>query len=191
MQLMKNITLTLIFTLLLAACSSGTTVSDLPQNVTSRFQGTFQTTVAGESGSVTIDLIEDAGGGITGNIIFTPNGSSCLRTSTVAGSSTGFNIVLGADQAYELFTITTTVTSSGGSVDTTVTTSLSGTLGTVTSTDSNGAVTTVVTTSEELAGILNMQFVIGNNGTNINGTYTVSGNTCTNSTNSGTMNLNG
>lgn len=188
---MKNITLTLVLATLLAACSSGTTVSDSPQNVTSRFQGSFQTTVAGESGTVTLDLIEDAGGGITGNIIFIPNGASCLRNATVAGSSTGFNIVLGATQGYELFTITTSVVSSGGSVDTTVTTSLSGTVGTVTTTDSNGAVTTVTTTSEELAGTLNMQFVIGNNGTNLNGTYTVSGNTCTNSTNSGTMNLNG
>ena len=188
---MKNITLILLFTLLLAACSSGTTVSDSPQNVTSRFQGTFQTTVAGESGSVTIDLIENASGDITGNIIFTSNGSICLRNSTVNGSSTGFNIVLGAAQEYELFTITTTVTSpSGSSSSTTITTSLSGTAGTVTTTDSNGT-TTVVTSSEVLSGTLNMQFVIGNNGTNINGTYTVSGNTCTNSTNSGTMNLNG
>ena len=202
MQLMKNITLALVFTLLLAACSSGTTVSDLPQNATSRFTGSFNTTIAGESGTVTIDLVEDAAGALTGNIIFTPNGNSCLRNASVSGTTSGFNIALEAAQSSTLFTTITTIreasttdsdgnTVTGVLISTSTTTSSSGSVGTTVSTASNGETTTRVTSSSDVNGTLRMQFAISNNGTNLNGTYVVEGQTCSDSTDSGTMNLNG
>ena len=45
------------------------------------------------------------------------------------------------------------------------------------------------TPSEQSTGTLNMTFTITNNGANLGGTYVVNGNTCSNQTGSGSMNL--
>jgi len=185
---MKNIALAIMVALLVSACSSGSTATELPQNVTSRFQGTFDNTTGSQSGTVTIDIVETAGT-VTGNIIFESSGSNCLRNAPVTGNTTGFNLSLAADQAGQLFTTTTTTTSSSGSTSTTVRTSTSGRVGTTSSTSSSGSSESVVTTAEDVTGTLNMQFTITNGGANIGGTYVTDGNVCSNATGSGNMSL--
>ncbi|NND00151.1 MAG: hypothetical protein HKN85_08215 [Gammaproteobacteria bacterium] len=197
---MKNTAFAVMISILVAACSSGTAVTELPQNATSRFQGTYQNTPNTQSGVVIIDIFEDESGQITGNIIFQPDGLiNCLRNAAVSGNSNGFNISLVAPMSGRLYTITTTITepddvSAGGTVTpgavtVEVRTATSGIEGTTTTTSSNGTVTTVETTSNDLEGDLNMQFALANNGNTLNGTYTTTGNLCSNQTGSGTMNL--
>ena len=194
---MKNIALSLVLTMLVAACSSGTTVSETPSNVTSRFQGTFANTPGTQSGTVILDIQEDTAGNVTGNIIFQASGDNCLQNATVAGETTGFSLNLNAPQTIVEFTITTRVVESdsvtGQSTErTTVRKSDTGTVGTTTTTTVSGTVTrttTVTTTSTDLTGTLTIQFTSSNGGNNLSGTYTVSGNTCSNPTGSGNMNL--
>lgn len=189
----------------MVGCSSGTTVSDLPSNVTSRFVGTFVNTPNTQNGTVTLDLSE-INGSVSGNAIFESSGGNCLKNATVSGTNTGFNMALEAAQSTSEFTITTTTDRPGlatGEVDVdgnpvlgprritvTVRTSSTGTPGTTTTTSSDGTITTVVTSESALGGTLRMQFAVSNNGNTLGGTYLVEGDTCSNSTGSGTMTLN-
>ena len=182
----------------LAACSSGTTVSDVPQNSTDRFTGTFQSTDNSQNGSVTLNIVETTGT-VTGNIIFTANGQTCLSDSSVSGTSTGFNLTLTADQSTQIFTIVTTIneapttdangtTTQGAQISTSTSTSTSGQVGTSTVTNSDGTVTTTTTTESSQSGTLSLQLAL--NGNNLSGTYVVSGQSCTGQANSGSLNLN-
>jgi hypothetical protein len=196
---MKNSALFFAFLLLMVGCSSGTTVSDLPQNVTNRYVGTFQNTPGTQNGSIQLDLIETAGV-VSGNVIFTSSGANCLRNAPVSGNSTGFNIALEAAQSATLFTITTTVTIPAETADdgtvtparvtTTIRTSTSGTVGTTLSTASDGTTTQVATSEGVEMGTLRMQFAVSNSSNTLNGTYIVEGTTCSNQTGSGSMTLN-
>jgi len=177
-------------TVLLAACSSGSTVAPLPSTVNSQFAGEFRNQNGTQEGTVRLDIVEDDGGGVTGNIIFDAIGENCLGNSTVTGTSNGFNISLTSDQSRTRFIITTTVTRPSGATTTTVRFSNTGTVGTETRTGSDGTVTSIVTTSEELSGNLNIQLAISNNGNTLSGTYVTTGNICSNSTGTGDMTLN-
>jgi len=84
---MKNLALTLAMTVLLAACSSGSTVAPLPSTVNSQFAGEFRNQNGTQEGTVRLDIVEDDGGGVTGNIIFDAIGENCLGNSTVTGTS--------------------------------------------------------------------------------------------------------
>jgi hypothetical protein len=62
--------------------------------------------------------------------------------------------------------------------------------GTTVTTLSNGNVVTRVTSApEETSGSLTMQLTVGTGGATLNGTYTTTGNVCSNQTGSGTMSL--
>ncbi|MEM7361260.1 MAG: hypothetical protein AAF431_19405, partial [Pseudomonadota bacterium] len=167
----------------------GSTQTELPANVTSRFQGTYENTTGSQMGTVTIDIVETPDGSVTGNIIFQSSGSNCLRNAPVTGTSTGFNLSLTADQAGLLFTTTVTVTTASGFSSETVTISTTGRVGSTSVTNSDGSTTSTVVTSEQTTGTLNMTFTITNNGANLGGTYVVSGNTCSNQSGSGDMTL--
>ena len=206
---MKNNALLIAFAILMVGCSSGTTVSDLPQNVTSRFVGTFVNTPNTQTGTVTLDLSETAGV-VNGNVIFQSAGANCLRNATVSGSNTGFNMNLTAEQISRLYTIEITErepdiptfddmgvqtgTTAGPIVSQRTVMSSTGTVGTTISTLSNNNVVTRVTSVQDVSATLTMQFAVGNSGSSLNGTYVVTGDTadstCSNSTGSGTMTLN-
>jgi hypothetical protein len=192
---MKNLFLVLTFAMLAAGCSSGTTVADLPSNVTNSFRGTFQNTPGTQRGTVIID-IQDVNGVVSGNIIFTSEGDNCLRNSAVNGSSTGFNLNLVADQTGREFTSIITEREApdenggeGPLVSSIEVRSSSGTVGTFVTTLGNGNVVTRVTTVADVTGNLNMQFTIANSGSTISGTYTTDGSVCSNGTGAGSMNL--
>lgn len=193
---MKNLVLATAFAVLVSACSSGTTVSDVPSNVTSRFVGTFQNTPGTQSGNVTLDILENDSGAVSGNIIFTSSGANCLSTSTVSGTTSGFTVSLSSPQSGDRFQITTTVvetdntTMTSTTVSVTTVNSSSGTEGTTVSESTSGNITTTttrVTTRVAVMGTLNIQFTSSNGGSTLSGTYTVSGDTCSNQTGSGTM----
>lgn len=200
---MKNILFVLSIAMLAAGCSSGTTVADLPSNVTSRFVGTFNNTPGSQNGTVIID-VQDVNGVVSGNIIFESDGDNCLRNATVDGQSTGFNLNLTADQSGREFTTTITerepstettdedgnpVTLPGEVISIIEVKSSSGTVGTFNSTLANGNEVERVTTVADVAGNLNMQFTITEAGNSINGTYTTTGSVCSNGTGSGRMSL--
>ena len=192
---MKNAAFAVLFSMLVVACSSGTAVTELPQNVTSRFSGTFQNTPGSQNGTLTIDIVESATGVITGNIIFTSSASNCLRNAPVNGTSNGFNVSLSAAQNRVEFVETTTVTRPGTEemptpvVTTTIRKLENGQAGTTTTTAGDGTTTVVVTVENALSATLNMQFAVSNNGNTLSGSYVTDGNTCSNQTGSGSMNL--
>lgn len=200
---MKNLFLALTFTMLAAGCSSGTTVADLPSNVTNSFRGTFQNTPGTQSGTVIID-VQDVGGVVSGNIIFQSDDDNCLRNNAVSGTSTGFNLNLTADQSGREFTSVLTTrekdaetTDANGNVTVTPgalvseieVKSSSGVVGTFITDLGNGEVLTRVTSVADVSGNLNMQFTITNAGNAISGTYTTDGTVCSNGTGSGRMSL--
>ena len=190
---MKNLALTLAMAVLLAACSSGSTVSPLPSTTNSQFSGTYQNLNNTQSGTVRMDLVETDGDGtsaVSGNIIFTANGNNCLNNGQVTGTSNGFNISLTAPITRDEYTITTTVTRSDNSASVSVRTSSSGTVGEVSRVNANGDSETVVTSVSSLSGNINIQLAISNNGNTLSGTYTTDGNVCSNQTGTGDMTLN-
>ncbi len=187
---MKNIALTLAMTVLLAACSSGSTVAPLPSTVNSQFAGNFQNINNTQRGTVRLDIVEDDSGAVTGNIIFESNTANCLGNNTVSGTTNGFNLSIASEINRTRFTIVTTTTRPTGATTVSTRFATSGTVGTQTRTGSDGTVTTTVTTSEDLTGNLNIQLAISNNGNTLSGTYVTTGNVCSNSTGSGDMTLN-
>ena len=210
---MKNIALSVVLALLLAACSSGSSEAPIPTNVTAQFTGPYQSNNGLDSGTATIDLFETPDGlMVIGNLIFQTNpgvGSAlCLRNTTVADSvNNGFNlsitsniITITTDQ--DVFTITTTTTPMDNpdtdideSVPTiTVTQSLTGIVGTTQQVLANGTVIEVVTaidTEENMVmGAINFQLAISNEGNTLSGTYVVDDTLCSNNTGTGTITLN-
>lgn len=198
---MKNLLFVLSIAILTAGCSSGTTVADLPSNVTNAFRGTFQNNPGTQSGGVTLD-IQDVNGTVSGNIIFASDEDNCLRNSTVTGSSTGFNLSLSADQTAQRFSVTITergpdevtgegdnqTTSPGPLISEITFLTTGGVQGTVVTTLGNGNVVTRETSApEQTDGTLNMQLTISNNGNSLSGTYTTTGNVCSNNSGAGTM----
>lgn len=90
---MKKLALTFVMTLFLVACSSGTTVSDIPNNLTGNYTGTFENQEGTDMGTVIIDLVEDDQGNFTGIAQFID--SLCLVNSPItSGTTVGFTLNL-------------------------------------------------------------------------------------------------
>lgn len=95
---MKNFALAFALTCLLAACSSGSSVSEIPPNdISGRYTGSFESTNELSDGTLTLN-IQDAGGTLTGNLIveFDPDEPSCVVNSAILGDSvrSGFNVTI-------------------------------------------------------------------------------------------------
>jgi len=91
---MKNIALILAVTLMMAACSSGSSVSDIPpDDISGSYNGDFVSNNELSEGNLTVN-IQDNGGVLTGNIIvtFNPDESTCITNSSIEGTRTGFNV---------------------------------------------------------------------------------------------------
>lgn len=105
---MKNIILSLLLVVFVSACSSGSTVADLPDNITGTYSGAFENTAGTESGTMTLNIIESETGVVTGNIIFETqdNEENCFVNGSISGTTSSFNVVLTANQSFEV-TVTT------------------------------------------------------------------------------------
>lgn len=119
---MKNLAFSLALILILAACSSGSTVADTPFNVTGLFSGEFENTSGSRQEGIILNIAEDQNNNIVGNIIFEtdPNDpSSCAINSPISGSTSGFSVMLEAE-VEDGISVTdadgNTTTSSGGSI---------------------------------------------------------------------------
>ena len=179
---MKNLALALFSAIIVAACSSGNTISDVPQNVTSTFQGSFND--GGMTGSITLNLNDNNAGVVTGNIIV--SGNTCLQNgSFTSGVSNGFNLTIndipqagaaGPDM-FEVVTTTTgpsttvtnadgTTTTEPGAVSISTVIQSTGTPGTQQTTQADGTVVETVTTliagDDAVMGTLNLQLAISN-----------------------------
>ena len=208
MHLMKNITITLLLSVLVAACSSGNTNSDIPQNITSTFQGSFQDN-GGPTGNITLNLSDNNQGVVTGNLIVT--GNSCLQSGSFSnGTSNGFNVTIpditqtGVAPA-DMFEVVTTTTGpdvtnpdgsvTPGAVSISTVIRSTGTPGTQQITQADGTVVTIVTTLIEggapTEGTLSFQLAITNNGSTLSGTFVTTGTVCPAGQGSGSVTLNG
>jgi len=92
---------------MMAACSSGSSVSDIPpDNISGSYNGDFVSNNELSEGNLTVN-IQDNGGELTGNIIvtFNPDESTCITNSSIMmGTRTGFNVSF--DTANVSFTLT-------------------------------------------------------------------------------------
>ena len=96
---MKNLALALAMTLLLTACSSGSTVAPLDISLNGSFSGSFANTDGNQEGTAVLNLSQLAGSqDITGNGIFdiTVGSTSnvCLLNGTVTGTNSGASVSL-------------------------------------------------------------------------------------------------
>jgi hypothetical protein len=93
---MKNLALALAITLLLAACSSGSTVAPLDVSLNGVYIGTFENVEGTQDGNATLNLSQTTGGtSITGNAIFDVNGrNTCLINGIVTGDNNGSNVTI-------------------------------------------------------------------------------------------------
>jgi len=195
---MKNLALALLLSVLVAACSSGNTISDVPQNVTSTFQGSFTDSVG--SGSITLNLSDDNAGNVSGSILV--GGSTCLQSASFSGGvSNGFNLTIGIPQSlpagpgepdtFMVVTTTTTpdVTNADGTTtpgSVTITTEIlpTGIVGMEQQTLADGTTIEVVTTliageeGMETMGTLTFQLAITNGGSVLSGTFISEGDVC-------------
>lgn len=90
---MKKLALTFVMTLFLTACSSGTSVSNTPDNATGTYTGTFENLDNTDSGTAILNLVEDSDSAFTGTAQFIDN--DCLLNSVISeGTRVGFNIQL-------------------------------------------------------------------------------------------------
>lgn len=100
---MKNIILSLLLITFVSACSSGSTVADTPFNVTGIYTGTYENTDGSQSGSFTLNIVEDeTSGAIVGNILFESDDDSCFVNGSVTGSTSSFSVFLEADQSFQV-----------------------------------------------------------------------------------------
>jgi hypothetical protein len=95
---MKNLALALAITLILAACSSGSTVAPQAISLNGVFTGTFVNTEESQEGTATLNLTQASGSDIVGgNAIFdtsSSRGNSCLVNGLVAGTNSGASAAL-------------------------------------------------------------------------------------------------
>jgi len=88
---MKKLAFALAITLLLAACSSGSTVAPLDVSLNGVFTGTFVNVEDTQDGTATLNLSQLAdSSAITGNAIFdTGDRNTCLINGLVTGTNSG------------------------------------------------------------------------------------------------------
>ena len=93
---MKNLALALATTLLLAACSSGSTVAPLPISLNGLYTGSFENTDGTQDGTATFNLIQQGSSSeITGNAVYDTNTiNTCLLNATVEGTNSGASATL-------------------------------------------------------------------------------------------------
>ncbi len=196
---MKNIAISLAMTVLLAACSSGSTVAPLPSTVNSQFTGSFVNQNNSQAGTIRLDIAETDAGAVTGNVIIESTGfGRCIANGTVTGVNNGFNLNLMSEQARRRFVVTTTRTRVTGMDDmgnpitaTSESVRFSDTrVSPSSSSDGRGNSTDVTVAEEDVTGTINFQFAISNNGNTLSGTYTTSDDLCSNSTGTGEATLN-
>lgn len=103
---MKNLALTLCITLLLAACSSGSSVSEIPPNISGLYRGDFESSNERDAGTMIMNLADDDLGGIQGTLQFefSETDLTCLVNSTIEGTINGFAVRLESDQDGGLIT---------------------------------------------------------------------------------------
>jgi len=97
---MKNIALTIVLALVLAACSSGSTVADIPFNVTGTYFGEYENSTNMRDGTFTLNIAEDQAGNINGTIIYDKDpldAFACEINSVVSGDTSGFSVRIVAD----------------------------------------------------------------------------------------------
>jgi len=82
---MKNLALALATTLLLAACSSGSTVAPLPISLNGVFTGSFENTDGTQDGTAIFNLSQLANSDeVTGNAVYDTNTiNTCLLNATI------------------------------------------------------------------------------------------------------------
>jgi len=195
---MKNIAVSLALAILLAACSSGSTVAPLPATINSQFAGTFTSQNGADAGSIRLDVVESDAGAISGNLIINSTGTGrCLRNGRVSGSNNGFNLNLMVTLAANRFRVTTTTTTTTTNPDGTAGTPMVSTTTRFSDTEvspsstTNGDTMIVVTVEPaNLSGNANFQLAISNNGNTISGTYLVDGDICSSNTGTGEVTLN-
>jgi len=98
---MKNIALIVALTFFLAACSSGTTVSDNPINLTGLFTGTYESQNGEDRGEITINLAQPQDATtLSGTVSVQPDTFECLSNGAISmGSISGFSVTITADLA--------------------------------------------------------------------------------------------
>lgn len=111
---MKNIALTICLTLLLAACSSGNSVSDSPPSLTGLYRGEFSSSNELDEGVMILNLVQSETDSISGTVQFefSKTDLTCLRPSIVTeanSSITGFSVRIESAQGTGLLTLQLTL----------------------------------------------------------------------------------
>ncbi|HAU68653.1 MAG: hypothetical protein P8I38_01325 [Arenicella sp.] len=99
MKKSNSVLLALVIAFTMTACSSGTTVSPEPINLTGLYKGTFTNTDENSTGTITLNIAESIDGTtVSGNIIFESDDTNCLSNGPITGTISGFSLALTADQ---------------------------------------------------------------------------------------------
>jgi len=104
---MKNIALALCITLLLAACSSGSSVAEIPPNISGLYRGEFESSNERDAGTMIMNLAQDTSDdSIQGTLQFefTETDLTCLINSTIEGTIDGFAVRLESPQGGGMIT---------------------------------------------------------------------------------------
>lgn len=99
---MKNIALTLCLAIVLAACSSGNSVSDAPASSTGLYRGAFESSNELDEGVMILNIVESETGTLSGTMQFEFTDIieelTCFRPAAIEGTITGFNVNITAPQ---------------------------------------------------------------------------------------------
>lgn len=91
--IMKKLLTILSISFALAACSSGSSVTEEPANITGLWTGTFQNDDGTDVGSITLNLIQIVDSlTVSGNASI--SGSDCIASGTVEGTVNGSQVSL-------------------------------------------------------------------------------------------------
>lgn len=122
---MKNIALVIALILTLAACSSGTTIGEVPPTITGLYKGEFTSLNDRDSGTMIMNLAQSTEGkeiGGTLQFVYDKQDPTCLANTTISGTVDGFSVRLEAEFTGTSSSTTdedgktTTTTESGGTV---------------------------------------------------------------------------
>ena len=98
---MKNLLLVITLAALLSSCSSGTTVANTLRNLTGQYIGNYISNSGEDEGNMTLNIVEDNAGNVTGNLIvtFDPDNRTCLLNGVIeSGAVTGFSLTFQVNQ---------------------------------------------------------------------------------------------
>lgn len=97
---MKNIVLAIALILTLAACSSGTTVGEVPPTITGLYKGPFTSLNERDEGTMILNLAQSTEGkqiGGTLQLVYDKQNPTCLVNTVIKGEVDGFSVSLEAD----------------------------------------------------------------------------------------------